>query len=301
MINRLKGSHTKRGLLSVTALYCVLIFVSFVFLYPILIMISGSSMDIFDLANPLVRWIPFRINTYNYIRAYAALGGIGTFFESMAVVLSFAVAQTVSSAIIGYGLAKYQFWGHKLVLALILATFILPPQTTFLARYVWFSQMGMLFTILPILLPSLFGQGLNSAIFILIFYQFFRMSPKSLDEAAFIDGAGHMTTFLRINMRMATPAIIVVFIFSFVWNWNETTISGSYFGTAVTTLPLALTRFVQSFTLMFPEAAQNPMLRINEGIQMAGTLIAIAPLVILYVIIERHLIESLDRAGITGE
>lgn len=298
---RLRGSHTQRGIFGSIALYSVLIFVGFVFLYPILMMISSSAKGVLDLANPLVRWIPSRINTDNYVRAYAALGGIGTLFDSMWIMLSFALAQTVSSAAVGYGLAKYRFGGHGLVMVLLLATFILPPQTTFLARYVWFSQMKMLQTIYPILLPSLLGQGINSAIFVLIFYQFFRIMPKSLDDAAFIDGAGHITTFLRINLPMAIPAIVVVFIFSFVWNWNETTLSGSYFGTGISTLPLALDRFVKSFTLMFPEAANNPMLRINEGIQMAGTLLTIIPLVVLYIIIERQLIESLDRTGITGE
>jgi multiple sugar transport system permease protein len=299
--HRLKGSHTRRGLIASAALYMVLIFVSFVFLYPILIMVSGSAKDVHDLANPIVRWIPSRIHTLNYVQAYVSLGGISTLFESFRIVLFFAIAQTVSSALIGYGLAKYNFWGNKLLLILILVTFILPPQTTFLARYVMFVRMDMLRTILPVLLPAFFGQGLNSAIFILIFYQFFRMAPRSLDESAFIDGAGHITTFLRINMRLAVPAVVVVFIFSYVWNWNETDMSASFFGPDINTVPLALERFQAQFTLHFPEAAANPLLRMNEGLLMAGTLLSILPLIVLYVIVERQLVESIDKAGITGE
>jgi len=299
--HRLKGSHTRRGLVGSVALYMVLIFVSFVFLYPIFMMIAGSAKDVHDLANPIVRWIPSRIHTHNYYQAYVALGGLSTLLESLRIILFFAVAQTVSSALIGYGLAKYNFWGNKVLLVLILITFILPPQTTFLARYVMFVRMNMLNTIYPVLLPSLLGQGISSAIFILIFYQFFKMTPRSLDESAFIDGAGHITTFLRINMRLATPAVVVVFIFSYVWNWNETTMSASLFGPDISTVPLALERFQAMFVLHFPEAAANPLLRMNEGLLMAGTLLSIIPLVILYVIVERQLVESIDRAGITGE
>jgi len=299
--HRLKGSHTRRGLIGSIALYTVLIFVSFVFLYPIFMMIAGSAKDVHDLANPIVRWIPSRFNTDNYNQAYVALGGWSTLLESLRIILFFALAQTVSSALIGYGLAKYDFWGSKIILALILITFILPPQTTFLARYVMFVRMGMLNTIFAILLPATFAQGINSAIFILIFYQFFKMVPRSLDEAAFIDGAGHIKTFLRINMRLATPAVVVVFVFSYVWNWNETTMSASLLGPDINTVPLALERFQDMFALRFPEAAMNPLLRMNEGLLMAGTLLSIIPLVIIYIIIERHLVESIDRAGITGE
>ena len=98
----------------------------------------------------------------------------------------------------------------------------------------------MLHTILPLFVPSLLGQGTRQSLFILIFYQFYNMAPKSLDEAAFIDGAGILRTFLTINLRMTTPALVVVFVFSFVWNWNETNLSSSYFGDTITTLPLAL-------------------------------------------------------------
>lgn len=297
------GSQEQRGWLLSLTLYLILIFVSFVFLYPILLIISGSAKDVYDLANPIVRWIPTQVNFDNYVKAYNVLGGLKNFFITVALILSIALAQTASAALVGYGLAKYSFWGRTLLMALLIATFILPPQTTFLARYVMFNNLEMIGTIFPVLIPSLLGQGMKSAIFILIFYQFFKMSPKSLDEAGFIDGAGHLKTFLSINMRLATPAVVVVFIFSFVWNWNETYLSSSYYGTAIQTLPLALERFSTYFSQMYPLANSNnnPMARINEGIKMAGTLLTILPLIVMYIVVERQLIESVDRAGITGE
>ena len=164
----------------------------------------------------------------------------------------------------------------------------------------------MLHTILPLFVPSLLGQGIRQSLFILIFYQFYNMAPKSLDEAAFIDGAGILRTFLTINLRMTTPALVVVFVFSFVWNWNETNLSSSYFGDTITTLPLALENFRTRFEQMYPSNYQGTSINnmeslLSRGIQAAGTLLSIVPLVVLYLFIERKLIESIDRSGITGE
>jgi multiple sugar transport system permease protein len=216
--------------------------------------------------------------------------------------LLIAFAQTLSSALIAYGFAKFKFPLSKLLLILMIATFIIPEQVTLMPRYMLFKNYGMLNTILPFLLPSLTGQGIKSAIFILIFYRFFRMAPKAMDEAAMVDGAGFFRVFAVINIPPAIPGAVVVFIFSFVWHWNETYLSDLYFGTTIKTMPLLLQRFTEYFMKMFPvSATQNPMLRMNEGIRMAATIICIIPLILLYFAIERKLIESIDKTGITGE
>lgn len=290
------------SILGKIALYVTLIAFGYVFLYPMLVIISNSSKDVYDLSNSMVNWIPTKITFENYQKAFSVLGGMETVVTSIVLMLIIAVVQTASSAVIAYGFAKYNFWCKKLIFALMIATFILPQQITFLPKYVMFNSYGLLGTVFPILLPSLLEQGIKNAIFILIFFQFFKMSPKSLDEAASIDGANQFKIFASINMRMATPATVVVFIFSFVWNWNETYLTSSYFGTAIRTLPLALEKFKEFYDKMFPSTnTANPLLKLNEGIIMAGTLLTIIPLVIAYIFVERKLIESIDKSGITGE
>ena len=152
-------------------------------------------------------------------------------------------------------------------------------------------------------LPALFGQGIRSAIFIMIFYQFFNMIPKALDEAAEIDGASPFKIFYRIALPLALPAIIVAFLFSFVWYWNETYLTSLYMSSA-RTLPIQLSRFAASFREMFPESFQPDagfVDTLNEAIYMAGTLISILPLLIFYFILQRWFVEGVDRSGITGE
>jgi multiple sugar transport system permease protein len=285
-----------------TFIYVLLCGVAFVFLYPILYMLSSSLKDAYDIVNPMILWIPSKLYFKNYVEAFKVIGGFKVYYETIMYIGLIAIVQTISSAIIAYGIAKYDFWGKKVVFAVIIATFILPPQITFLPQFVMYNSYNLLNSILPVLLPTAFGQGIKNAIFILIFYQYFRMSPKSLDEASSIDGAGHFKIFLSINMKMAVPAIVIVFIFSLVWNWNETYLAEAYFGN-ILTLPIALNKFVENFAKMFPNAAigTNPLEKLNEGIILAGTLLSILPLIIGYVFVEKQLIESFDKAGITGE
>lgn len=282
------------------AIYVSLISAGYIFIYPILVMLSSSFKDVYDISNSMVNWIPSKLTFENYAKAFRVLGSYKVVFETIGIMLVVAVSQTVMSALVAYGFAKHDFWGKRFLFAMMIATFILPQQVTFLPKYVMFHSYGMQGTIWPVLLQAVTGQGMKNALFILIYYQFFRMSPKSLDEAAAIDGAGRMRIFALINMRMATPATIVVFVFSFVWNWNETYTTASYFGDKLTTLPLALEKFKTTYEKMFP-AGNNPLMDLNEGVTMAGTLISIIPLIILYVLVERKLIESIDKSGITGE
>ena len=267
---------------------------------------SLGMMDIFDLTNPLVEWIPTKLSFENYRKSFIALGGLKTLSETAAVMTAIAAAQTISSAIIGYGFQRFSFTGKNILLALVLMTFLLPPQVTELPNFVQFANYGWLKSIYPILIPSLTGQGIRHAIFILIFFQFYKLAPLSLDEAAYIDGAGPLKTFLNINLRMAVPAVVVVFCFSFVWNWNDTNLTGLYFGDTIRTVPIMLKNFEREYLRYFGTGfGSTNMSNIGalqtKGVIMAGTLLSIVPLIAMYALVERKLIESIDRSGITGE
>ncbi len=297
------GSKEKPAILLTLFLYVMIISISFVFLLPILTMLSEGLKNPRDLLNPLVRWIPSQLFFENFRRAWIVMGGMNTIVSSTLMFLAIAAAQTFSAAVVGYGFAKYPTKLITLLFGVMLMTFIIPEQVTMLPRYIMFRDYNMLKTFFPFLIPAVLGNGLKNAIFILIFYQFFRLTPKSLDEAAYVDGAGFFKVFLRINMALAAPAIIVVFVFSFVWHWNETYLAGMYFDTTIKTMPLLLERFTTNYENMFRAAGTSAehMLRLNEAVRMSAVLITIAPLIVLYAIVEQKLVESIDRAGITGE
>lgn len=300
----LLGMSGTDGLLLKIFIYGLLIGLGFVFLYPLLHMISFSFQSLDDLLNSIVNWIPTSLYVENFTRAFGVLNFWPTLLQTIYVAVLPSILQTAVASIVGYGFARFEFKGKKILLALVLVTFIVPSQVLIIPRYILFNNLNMLDSIAAYVLPAIFGQGINSAIFILIFYQTFRSIPKSLEEAAQLDGAGHFKIFFTIAIPMAAAAYIISFLFSVVWYWNETFLASIYFGGSLTTLPLQLQRFTAAFEQMAQAQGQDGagvVSNINEGIEMAGTLLSILPLLIIYFVTQRWFVESVDRSGITGE
>jgi multiple sugar transport system permease protein len=183
------GSRTSYGLIFTLLLYALLIAIGFVYLYPLLFMFITSIKSPSDLLNPMVQWVPTGIYTGNYVRAFRVLDYLNTLKSSVLISVLPSLIQAAVCSLIGYGLAQYRFPGKHLIFGLILATFIIPPQTTVIPQMLTYKSYGLLGNILCLLLPAAAGQGYRSAIFILIFYQNFVSLPKSLIEAARLDGA----------------------------------------------------------------------------------------------------------------
>lgn len=289
------------GLAKKAAVYALLLGIGFVYLYPLMYMMINSLMDVTDLVNPTVRWVPTRLYLGNYNIAFKVLNISNSLMVSIIMSGLPALFQTISCAIIGYGFSRFEFPLKSFWMLLLVSCFIIPVQVTMVPRYILFDAYGMINTPLPSILPALCGQGIKSTIFVLIFYQFFRMYPKVLDEAAEIDGASKLGTFLRIAFPISIPAIVVSFLFSYVWYWNETYLAGVFFGKTIRTLPLRLQSFVDSYNSLYPTADGSTVNRINESIRMAGTMLTIAPLLIMYLVLQRQFVESVDKTGITGE
>lgn len=293
----LKGSD---GLVFKLLIYSLLVGIGFVFILPLIKMLSSSFKSLQDLLDPTLGYLPSELYLDNYKKAFAVLDYKSTLIQSLTITVIPAVVQTIATAIIGYGFARFQFPLKKLWFALVLTTFIIPPQVLMIPRYLMYKNLGILGSLLALVLPAIFGQGFKSAIFILIFYQFFKMMPKALEEAAKIDGASNLRIFATIAIPMAVPAIITSFIFSFVWYWNETYLINLYLSGSMTTLPMELQKFTQTYSKLYPMASEA-IEKLNEGIKMSGTLLTILPVLIIYFVLQRWFVEGVDRSGITGE
>jgi len=186
-------------------------------------------------------------------------------------------------------------------LVLVVATFIIPVQVTIIPRYILLNNYGFIGSLNALFIPAALGQGFRSSIFILVFYNFFKTYPRSLDEAAAIDGASKLRVFVRIALPISVPAIIVSILFSFIWYWNETYTTSLFVGTDYMTMPIQLQSFVAEFERLFPADDGSPVNRINESLRMAGTLLAILPLLVLYLCTQKQFVESVETTGITGE
>jgi len=290
------------GVVYKLAVYFLLTLIGFVYLYPLFYMVTYSFMDIDDLIDPLVTYIPSGLYMDNFARAAAVMDFFNTLWENMLVSFVPAIVQTVSAAVIGYGFARFRIPGKSILFALVLATIIIPPQITMIPQFLMFKDLGLIGSIFSYIIPAAFGQGLKSGLFILIFFQFFRAIPKALEEAAQIDGAGAYKIFAVISVPMAVPAFIISFLFSMVWYWNETMLAALYLGGKLTTLPLELQNFAAAYQKLYPVDPNAQTGRsLNEAINMAGTFLNIVPLLIVYFFTQRWFVESIERSGITGE
>lgn len=290
------------GILQKICIYVFAVLIGFVFIYPLLQMLSDSFMSPEDIVNPLVEWIPTELYTQNYDKAMKIMDYAKSLGTTLYVSIVPALLQMISCSIIGYGLARFRFPGKKIIFALVLATFIIPPQVTTIPQFLMYKELGILYSVKAYILPAIFGQGIKSAIFILIFFQFFSQMPKALEEAAKVDGAGNFRIFIKIAVPTALPAYLLTFLLSMVWYWNDTYMATMYFGKELQTLPMQLSAFEATFKSLYPQSAGvNAGNTVNEAIKMAGTFLNILPLLIIYFFTQRWFIEGIDKSGITGE
>lgn len=294
------GVRFTDGLIYKFLIYALLLSFGYVYLYPMLYMLTNSFMTMEDIIDAGVRWIPTKLNFENYRLVLVELNYFKSLLDAIYLAATPAISATVSSAIIGYGFARFNFPLKKLLFVLMLMTFIVPPQITMLPMFRMFSQYKLLGSIKAFVYPAILGQGLNGALFILIFYQFFRMIPKSLDESAQLDGATPFKVFTKIYIPLAIPSIVIVFLFSFVWYYNETYLSGLYLrGSTLLSLPLKLEQYINNYTSIYPEGSQARELM--QAVKLAGNVLTLLPLLILYFFTQKRFVESIDRTGITGE
>jgi len=304
------GSNEKRGILMSIVVYVLLITIAFIYLYPVLYMFSRSLMTKNDLLDASAKWIPSQITGQNYSDAIATLDYWNSLWKNIQLALIPTLCQVFVCSLVGYGFARYNFPGKMLWMGVLILSFLLPTQTTATPNYLVFQNLKMIDgTLKPFILTSILGQGFKSVLCILIFYNFHRQVPQSLIEAAEIDGAGHIGAYFKIAIPLSTAAIICVTLFSFVWYWNETYLIRTYLGygatraDGLTTLMIELQKFEDSYNVTFDARASSVTStnKLNDAIKMAGTMLSVAPLMIMYFFLQKQFVESVDRAGITGE
>ena len=304
--NRLKkfffGTNYKTGLLQKIVVYVLLIVIGFIFLYPLIMMIVTSLKSDNDLMDTSITWIPTSLEFANYKVAFSEISYIKSLYKTMIVVTIPSLLNTVIALLTAYGFSRFKFPGKNLLFGIMLATFIIPSALTKIPQFVWYSKMNLIGSIFTYIIPSSLGQGLNEAIYILILFSMFNQIPKQLEEAAKIDGATSLGVFFKVAIPMIIPGIITVFLFSFVWYWNDSATAAMYLGRAGkdnwATIPVMLERYQNNIVA---QTNGGIGMKLYRGEKMAGTLLSIAPLLILYFCLQRFFVESIEKTGIAGE
>lgn len=302
----LLGHNFTDGFLFKVVIYLLLIAISYVFIYPIIRMISYSFMTTNDLVDPEIQWIPKKLTFNTIIAAANVLDFQNTLITSTWVSALLATLQTIVSALTGFAFARYEFKFKNFWFVMVLVSFVIPVPVLLIPRTMLFqiiqdtTKIQMFVSLKPHILLATFGQGVYSAILILIFYNFFKLIPRQLDEAARIDGANAWQVFYHIVIKLSVSTIATVFLFSFVWNWNETSMASRFISTAHDFLPEALGRFEEFFGRA-GGGTSSDVGQLNEAYQLAGTLLTILPLGVLYLFVQNLFVEGIEKTGITGE
>ncbi|MEU6860517.1 carbohydrate ABC transporter permease [Glycomyces sp. NPDC046736] len=153
----------------------------------------------------------------NFEEAWNAISFLRMTGWTMLYAVSTVILTVVSSAIVAYGFARFRFPGRGVLFGVLMVTILLPPAVTLVPKYAVFLQMGWVGTYLPLIVPHLFANAFN----VFLLRQYFLTIPRELEEAARIDGAGPIRTFIRVIVPQAFPALTAVSLFHFFYAWND--------------------------------------------------------------------------------
>lgn len=307
---RVVNGYLKRGKI-IFSIFTVLflVIVSFVFIFPFLYMLITSLKSPDDLFNSAVNWVPRSLHWDNFSRAWKLMGVPRHFAISTLLTLVGIATQCVCCSFIGYGFARFDFPGKKLLFVFVILSIIVPTQTIILPQYLMFTAFGWTGTYLPMIIPQFFGYGLRGGLFVFLFRQFFLGMPKSLEEAARLDGCGAFQTFFRVSLPTLQSSIVVCSVLSMVWHWNEYYEPTMYlYNSAMWPLPSMLPRVYTLYQQHFgnvtnvhneltPELFQQQM--VTEGTVMAATFIVIVPVLVAYMFLQRQFMQGVERSGLT--
>ena len=296
------------------ARYLILIAFAYVLFYPFIFMIINSIKNTADWLDPTVQWVPKEFTFDNVIAASQVLN-YGTSMVSTIVngIIS-ALISFFSCAVVGYGLARFDFKGKKLLVGIMILLILVPDPMLMVSSYNNFRHfdfLGILNGISQLIgkdirpnlidtpfvfwLPALLGTGLKNGLFIYIYMQFFKGLPKELEEAAWIDGAGPWQTFLRIVLPSSGAAAITVLVFSVVWYYNDYYQAQLYLSDNYT-LSVMLSNFKSNLS-----SGLSKEFTLSAGALLtAASFITIAPMLAYFLVMQRKFVQSIATCGIVG-
>ncbi|WP_024817931.1 carbohydrate ABC transporter permease [Arthrobacter sp. 31Y] len=258
-------------------------------LYPAIWMISASFKPNSEIggANNAIWSNNFSFD--NFVTAMEGIGGVSTltfFTNSLILAVGAVVGTVLSASISAYAFARINFPGRGLFFGMMIATLLLPFHVVIIPQYIVFQQLGLVDTYVPLLIGKFLAAD---AFFVFLMVQFMRGLPAELDEAARIDGAGHVRIFGSIMLPLMKPALISTSIFSFIWSWNDFLGPLLYLNTPEKyPLPLALRLFV--------DQTQSS----DYGAMIAMSVLALLPVLVFFLVFQRYIVEGVSTQGLKG-
>lgn len=231
------------------------------------------------------RWLPATPTWSNFAEAWRALPMARLYFNTLLVATAVMLLQVVNAALCAYVFVRIKFFGSHLLFLAFLSVMMIPGQVTIIPAYVILSHLDWIDTYWALIIPHL-----ASVFAIFLYRQAFLGIPRELLDAAVVDGAGHARLLFQIMLPLVRPVTATLAVLTFTWQWNE------YFWPLIVTN--SMTMRTLPVGLVFLRAQEN--LWGHWHVLMAGTLLVLAPILVLFFVAQRQFVLSATRSGLTG-
>lgn len=277
-----KSAWARRSLKALAA-YTLLSLLALVFVLPLIWMLSTSLKADQQIFAMPPQWIPETIMWGNYLRVLEVMPFWTYLFNSVLITGLTIVGTVLSGSLVAYAFACLEWPGRDKLFILVLATMMLPMQVTMIPLFVLFKDIGWLNTIKPLTVPAFFGGG---AFTIFLLRQFFMTLPKSLFDAARIDGCSEIRIWWSIVLPLARPAMASVAILTFMFSWND------FLG------PLIYLSDRMQGTLALGLAMMVGQHQTDWALLMAASILMMLPILLLFFFFQRYFIQGFTMSGI---
>ena len=274
---------TRKRILGSAGYYIVAVLLAVIALVPFVWMISTSLKSRGALMSIPIEWIPAEPTLDAYGEVFSRFPFLKTIGNSLFITCSFTLLTIISASMAAFAFAKIRFRGSRLVLGLYLATMMIPTQVTMIPLFVVMNKLGLIDSYASVILPGIFKPF---AVFMLV--QQMRAIPDDFLDAARIDGAGIFQVYRRIALPMCAPTIATLAVTTFMESWND------YLW------PLLMLTDRNKMTLPIALSTLNGQYNTEYNVLMAGSLISMIPIVIIYLCAQKQFKNGLMAGGIKG-
>ncbi len=267
--------------------HACLILGALLMIYPLLWLASSSLKPANLIFSDLSLW-PARIRLQNYVEGWrgAALPFSAFFLNSFFVSGLAVIGNVIACSMVAYAFARLNFIFKRTLFALMMLTIMLPLHATLIPQYALFYNLGWVNTFLPLTVPKFLAVD---SFFIFLMVQFIRGIPRELDEAATIDGAGPVRIYWSVILPLLTPALVTTAVFSFIWTYED------FLSPLVYLTSMNLYTVPQGLSLLMSSKGAS-----SWGPLLAMSLLSLVPLLVLFFIFQRRLIEGIATSGLKG-
>ncbi len=278
----------RRKTINTVIWFVVLLAFTAIVLYPLVWLLFSTFKPSSEFGqNPGL--LPENPTIDNYVKVVEGIGGtpLWQFFANSLFIAVMAVIGTlISSALAAYAFARIKFRGVGVLFAAMIGTLLLPFHVIIIPQYILFNKLELVDTYWPLILPKFLA---TEAFFVFLIVQFIRNIPRDMDEAARIDGAGHLRIFFSIIVPLIKPALITSAIFTFIWTWND------FLG------PLLYVNSPEKYPLPIALRLYNDATSTSDyGATVAVSFLALLPILIFFIVFQRFLVEGVATQGLKG-